>query len=179
MNKMLLCPDTNMSPNITYSDNSSCHDMIWERGSLIEKGEYDLSRLEFVCEDLPANHFPDFAISDLGCPVVSKRLKEFFDQQKVKNIEYFPATVIEKQGMPPKEGYFAINIIGLVNCIDMEESDIEGDEEDGELVAIDYINKLVLTENSAGEIYRAYLFRRLIVVEEPLFTRLKIKNLKG
>ena len=101
MTQLLLCPDTEISPNITASDNNSCHETIWETGHIIEKNEYDLSRLEFFCEDLPAGHFPDFAISDLGCPIVSNRLKDYLDQQGIDNIEYFPATIIEKIGETP------------------------------------------------------------------------------
>lgn len=180
MNKMLLCPDTAVSPNITYSDNSSCQEMIWETGSLIEREEYNLGRLEFICEDLPAGHFPDFAVSDLGCPIVSKRFKDCLDHLRVENVEYFPAAVIETKDGPPRTGYFAANIIGLINCIDLEKSDIDGKEVNGEIVAIRYINKLVLNDkDNFGAIYRAYLFRRLIIVEEPLIANLRGQNIEG
>lgn len=179
MSKMLLCPNTEVSPNITCSANCSCHEMIWETGHFIDKEDYDLNGLEFICENLPVGHFPDFSISDLGCPIISSRLKDVFDQCRIENVEYFPVTVIERQGETAKSGYFAANIIGLIDCINLDESDIDGEEEDGEVVAIDYIDELVLKPESYGPIYRARLFRRIIVIEEPLILALSNTQLEG
>lgn len=153
--------------------------MIWERGSLIDRDEYGLSYLEFVCEDMPAGYFPDFAVSDSDCPVVSKRFRDFFDQQQVKNAEYFPVRVIEKKGNTLESGFIAVNMVGLVNCIDLKVSDIDADREGGEIISIDFINKLRLREDSFGVLDREDLFRRLIVVEEPLFSGLRSQKYKG
>jgi len=70
----LLFPDTKKAPVITLSDNGSCFDTIWQDGEAIDTNEYDLSRLEFLCENLPSGRMTDFAISDMGCPVVSQSL---------------------------------------------------------------------------------------------------------
>jgi hypothetical protein len=86
MKHYLLCPDMEVSPSITLTENGSCFEAVWETGAAIDKTKYDLSRLEFICETLPAGKFPDFAISDMSCPVVSARLKQLLDTNGVDNI---------------------------------------------------------------------------------------------
>jgi hypothetical protein len=169
MEQYLLCPDMEVSPSITLTENSSCYETVWEDGGAIDQTNYDLSRLEFICETLPAGKFPDFAISDMGCPVVSARLKQLLEINGVDNIEYFPASVIEKKGQQPKEGYYAANIIGLVDCIDKEKSEFRGYEENGELKGIFSIRKLTLLENvvAPAYVFWAHLYWSTIIIQEP------------
>lgn len=168
--KRLLCPDTLVSPSLTLTDKGSCFDSIWQYGAPIDTNQYDVSRLEFICETLPSGAMMDFALSDTGCIVVSERLKTALDDQHIDNIDYYPSTIIERDGDTPKTGYFAANILGLVDTIDLDKSEYRGKKRDGELRAITRIEKLVLkeTETSHSSIYRVYMFRRLIVIEEKL-----------
>ncbi len=162
----LLFPDSETAPNITLSDNGSCFETIWEDGTFINTQEHDLSRLEFICEDLPSGEMTEFAVSDMGCLIVSQRLKNAFVKYGINNIDFFPATIIERTGEQPKAGFYAANIIGLVACINTDESEFRGRVVDGELKGIRRITKLVLDnpEPIASYIYRVYLFRRLIVL---------------
>ena len=159
--QMFLCPDLEVSPSITLTDNGSCFETIWEDGAKIETKEHDLTRLEFSCENLPAGKFPDFAISDLGCPVVSERLKTALLAQGVDNIDYYPATIIEHKDQSPAGGYYAANILGLVDCIDTDKSEFEGIVIDGEVKGIQMFDKLILKNQSInfGKIYRVRFFR--------------------
>ena len=70
MNRLLLFADDQVSPDITMSDNGSCFDPIWNTGQAINPRDYDLTRLEFVCETLPLGRLTDYAVSDMGCPVL-------------------------------------------------------------------------------------------------------------
>ena len=179
MNKSLIFPNLEESPCITGSDNCSCIEMIWQTGHYIDKNQYDLSRLEFICETLPLGHFTEFAVTDLGCPIVSDQLKNILDTAGVNNVEYFPATIIEKTDTLPLTNYYAINILGLVNCIDFEQSDLEVEEEDGEIVDIDEVNQLILNDRSYGHIYRLFMFERVIVIEEALEEKLSAILISG
>jgi hypothetical protein len=181
MPKVLLCRNAEVSPSITLTDSGSCFELIWQTGHLIDTKKYDLSRLEFICESHPAKSFPDFAVSDLGCPVVSERLRELWTANGVDNIEYFDATVVLESGNKPLGGYYAANIIGLVNCIDTQLSEFDGDWEDGVVKGIDWFDKLVLRtpEIDYGYIYRPYLFRRLIIIDhkfKKLFEETQIRG---
>ncbi len=87
----------------------------------------------------------DYAASDMGCLVVSERFKKFIDNLGIDNIEFFPATVIEKEGQAPKAGYYAANIIGLIECIDIDASEMRAKyNKEGELKVIFRIDSLVL-----------------------------------
>ncbi len=171
MSKLILCPDTNISPAITSSENCSCSEMIWESGHLIDPKEYDLSNLEFLCETLPSGFFPDYAVSDMGCSVISECLKNLLEKLGIDNIQYFNAKIIEQEGESAKQGYYAANIVGLVDCIDREvsEMDVEADE-NGELNIIFGIDKLVLKDipSNYNTIYRVSFFTRLILVDKDL-----------
>ena len=181
MSYVLLCPDMEISPDITMTDNGSCFDLIWETGHLIDQTEQNLSVLEFICETLPTGYFPDYAVSDFGCPIVSKRLKNLLDKSGVDNIEYFPASIIEKAGKTPNSDYYALNIIGLVDCIDTENSLYRGDVDDGVVTGISRIRKLKLKmpERNFGSIFRPHLFRRIIIIDSKFQELFKHVGIEG
>ncbi len=85
----LLFPNVEVAPNITMNVNASCFETIWEDGAVIDTLEYDLSRLEFICEKLPCGKMTDFAVSDMGCPIVSQRLKDTFEDYGIDNITFY------------------------------------------------------------------------------------------
>ena len=178
----LLFPNTDTSPDIRISDNGSSNEMIWESGVKINPEEYDLSNLEFICETLPSGAMTDYAVSDMGCSVISERLKKYFDKLGLKNIQYFPATIIEKEGNTAINGYFASNFIGKIDCIDRDSSELRSRKnKDGEYKAIFSIDKLALKENLVNEepLFRAAYFTRLIVINEALTNQFKESDMTG
>lgn len=182
MVKLILCPNTDVSPDIRISDDGSCNKMIWENGKLINPDKYDFSKLEFICERLPSGGMTDYAVSDMGCSVVSERFKNVLISLGIDNIQYFKASVIEREGEPAKEGYYAANIVGLVDCIDREASQMRADyDDDGNLDIIYGISKLVLTESmpESGLLFRAYPFTRLILIDESLKESIEASGITG
>jgi hypothetical protein len=85
MNKLILCPNTQTSPAMTSGDRNSCNEMIWENGESLDDSNYDFSNLEFICED-EDDEMTDYALTDMGCSLVSERLKIFFDSEGFDNI---------------------------------------------------------------------------------------------
>ena len=178
----LLCPNTDTSPDIRISDNGSCNEMIWEDGVKIDSKEYDLSNLEFICETLPSGTMTDYAVSDMGCSVVSERFKQLLDKSGLKNIQYFPATVIEKEGEIAKTGFYAANFVGLIDCIDRDASDMRArTDKNGELTIIFRINKLVLKGKISYQepIFRPAYFTGIILIAEILKDKLEESKLSG
>ncbi|MCW8877856.1 MAG: hypothetical protein OQJ89_05280 [Kangiellaceae bacterium] len=176
MNKLLLFPDIDKSPSLAATPNCSCDELIWEEGLLLTEQEHDFSNLEFICET--TGKVTDFLATDMGAPIVSLKLKTLFDGLDIQ-AQYFPAKIIEKNGAEPKGGLFAMNVIGMVNCIDFNASDLDVEEEDGEIVDIEEVNTLKLKEDSFGEIYRLYMFERVIVVEDFVAKKLNALNIQG
>ncbi|MCK8521536.1 hypothetical protein M0D21_08150 [Aquimarina sp. D1M17] len=180
MKKTLLLPDQEISPSLTASVNSSCNEMIWENGVSISQDDYNLSNLEFFCESLPKGYFPDYAVSDTGCSVVSKRFKTFLEDMGIDNIQYFPATIIENVDEPVKEGYFVANIVGVLDCIDKNLSIMDMDQDEGNIM-IWSIDQLVLMENmhTSDKIFRAKYFTRIILVDELFKEAFKLTEMEG
>jgi hypothetical protein len=182
MDKLILCPNTETSPPIRLSDEGSCNEMIWENGQVLDSNKYDFSRLEFICERLKSRAMTDYAVTDMGCPIVSERLKTFFENNNIDNIQYFQATVIESEGKPAKGGYYAANFIGLVDCIDRDASETRARRDDnGELNIITRISKLALKdlEVSYNQLYRVYAFTRLILIDSSFKEKIDAAGLTG
>lgn len=182
MSKYLLCPDLGLSPLLRMSDKSSCSEMIWEDGKLIDPEEYNLSKLEFICETLPSGEMTDYAVSDMGCSVVSERFKELLDKAGIDNIQYFEAAVVEKEGKPAKPGYYAANIVGLVDCIDIDASELDSEpDKTGEKIIIWSIDRLVLKDDfGKGElIFRTANYTGVILVDDALKEKISGSPLKG
>jgi len=172
MRKLLLFPDIETSPSLTATPNCTCIESIWQEGRMFSPSEYNFSNLEFKCETLPNGEMTDFSTTDLGAPIVSEKLKKLLDSLKVQ-LQYFPVNIIEKEAAQPSQGYYAINIVGLVNCIDFYASDLEVEEEDGEIVDIIDVGTVVLKDQNFGEIYRIFMFERVIVIEGYLAEKLQ------
>lgn len=168
MEKLLLCPDTTVSPEVTLVENASCFELIWETGHVINATEYDLSRLDFICETLPIKHLTDYILADVGCPLVSPRLRTLLEENSVDNIQYFPATVRSTANAPVSQ-YYAANILGLVACIDTDQSEMDAELDDnGDATLIYSIDKLILKKlpYDVGPIFRAFPFERIILIDE-------------
>lgn len=182
MNKFVLCPNMDVSPALRMSENGSCNEMIWENGSIIDTNGYDLTNLEFICETSPSGKMTDYAISDMGCSVVSERFKLFLDNHGVDNIQYIKATVIDREGEPAKTGFYVANIIGLVDCIDRDASKMKArPDKNGELTIIFRIRKLILKANvfNPSHLYRTAYFSGLILVDEFLKQKIDESTLEG
>jgi len=177
----LLFPDLNSAPLLTSTDKGSCFECIWEDGVIIDTASYDLSNLEFICETLSINKMTDLAATDTGCIVISERLKAALLENGIDNLDYYPASIIERVGGTPKKGFYAVNILGLVECIDTKRSEFKGRTIDGQLRGIRRIHKLFLNTPPPTEnyIYRAKFFRRLIVITDVLITLFESNEFSG
>ncbi len=178
MSKLLLFPDIETSPSLTSTSNCTCIEPVWQSGHSISSSEYDFSNLEFKCETLPTGRMTHFSTSDLGAPIVSGKLKDLLDSLMVP-VQYFPVSIIEKEGAQAVQGFYAINVMGLIKCIDFNKSDLEVEEEDGEIVDIIDVGTMVLKDKRYGEIYRMYMFERVIVVEGYVADKLQELEISG
>lgn len=63
-------------------------------------------------------------IMDTFLTLYHKALKEIFDKLGVDNIQYFPVTVHDQNTNKMERGYYLVNIIGLLDCVDTDRSRI-------------------------------------------------------
>lgn len=179
MEPLLLCPDTSCTPSLTFYK-TSCSEMIWENGESIDVKKYDVSVLQFICENGASKKMTDYAVSDLGCSIVSERLKLFFDSLGIDNIQYFPVQIIEKKGAKPLDNYYVANIVGLADCIDTDASKMRADIEEGKKPIIYRITNLVLKDCFFDKpILRLAYFTRVILIHENWKAKLTALGIKG
>lgn len=115
---LVFCANFDETTSSILTGDSSVQDPIWQSGRRFEPGEYDFSRLIFQSETPHVEPFPDFSRDGHGCPVMSTRLKELLTASGIDNVDYYPASIIEYENDEPRPGYWAANVVGLVNCMD-------------------------------------------------------------
>jgi len=172
----VLCANFEVTTSSTLTDDSTCQDPVWQEGRKFEVGEYDLSNLCFESETPHMVPFPDFSRSDIGCPVFSEKLKQLLETAGIDNIDYYPASIVEYEGSIRKAGYYAGNIVGLLSCMDKEESDYT--DMDG--LVMDFDELVIDEERIANEqIFRLAEIPRVIFIEERFKGILGAENITG
>jgi hypothetical protein len=70
-----------------------------------------------------------------GLIVVSKKLKEFIEKTEPPNVEYLPVSIINHKGRIASKDYFIINPFVPQDCIDLQNSDIQWNAIDPEIIS--------------------------------------------
>lgn len=162
MTKRLLFPDFENSPLLMATKKDLCVNNIWFRGWYLTHRHIDSEYLEFQCDRLSSMN--DYAMTDMGCPVISERFKILLESTAIYNVQYFPVRIIDRRGKAIQSAYYALNIVGLSDHVDFDVKDRDVDCSDKTYVA---------------SIFRVQLLRHLIVVDEPLISVLNDNNIKG
>jgi hypothetical protein len=182
MTYMVLCRDLTISTEVTLSESGSYKSLIWESGHRINTKEHDLSRLEFLCETEHPPPFVDYAVSDLGCILVSERLRTIFKSVGMNNLQYFSVIIKQSDQKSITTGYYAVNIIGLIDCIDDNKSKLIGVEKIGDpILEIETLGLKIPKGGYSCKIFRAHRFRRLIIIDNIIQKQIidnKITGLK-
>jgi len=159
----VLCANSNQTASLILTEDSSCQEPIWQSGALIDNSEYDLSDLCFKAETPHVVPFPDFSQDGHGCPIISEKLLQLLITYGVDNLSYYPAKIITADQLLIEHSYYAVNVVGLVSCLDRENSIYE--EFRGK---VDNLEELVIDNNKAGNhlIFRLEEVPRIILIHE-------------
>jgi len=128
-------------------------------------------------ESIIGNITDYISIIDLGGIVLSEESKVFFDFLGVKNIQYIEVRLDGANNRYHKKKYFIANIIGVINCIDYDESDLDIEDE-----YIDDIYSLMLIEDKIPEdieIFRLKESVLTIIISDKLKSSIEKSNLTG
>jgi hypothetical protein len=129
--------------------------------------------------------FPkDIQLSDnlygAGFAVVSNRLKEELEQQRVNNVEFLPIKIINHKGRIAAKDYFIVNPLDVCDCIDIDKSGVKWNS-----IAPDKISRcqsLVLRPDQVPpefQIFRLKFWPNLIAVRSALADRLTSAGFSG
>lgn len=111
-------------------------------------------------------------------PLFSKELVEALQSIGIDNLQVFPVTAVEREGVSINQKYYAVNVIGCIKCADMDRSEYTDITGQG-LLAVNF-RKLVIDEEKT---YGQYMFRLAesvasIIVHEKVKLELDKKNFK-
>jgi hypothetical protein len=69
-----------------------------------------------------------------GLVVVSAAVREFIEARQPPHTEFLPVTVFNHKGRPVEDEYFVVNPLAVPDCIDKQNSTIEWNDIDPELI---------------------------------------------
>jgi hypothetical protein len=79
-------------------------------------------RITFTMTSEEKGDLGDYVVTGLRGLVISGRFKRALDAFGVDNVQYIPAQIDDEVDGRTYDDYFVANIIGLVDCIDMQRS---------------------------------------------------------
>ncbi len=127
-----------------------------------------------ITVEFEANHasLPDYFELD-ETPIVSENFIKAWKLLPVDNYQLFPVTV--KFPDSQLQGYYILNVVGRVACIDLDASDLKKFKN-----VIVRINKLVLDADiQMVELFRASEFPLAIFISETIQQQLSLAKLSG
>lgn len=115
-----------------------------------------------------------------GLIVVSKTLKQFVESYKPLFTEFLPVTIYNHKDRIESSDYFILNPYQVIDCIEVDDSDIEWNEIDPELISACF--DLVLDEDRLDEkllLFRPRYMPTVVLVREDLAEKLRKADFTG
>jgi len=109
-------------------------------------------------------------------PIFSGNVKEILEKHGADNIDYFPVEFCETETLNNR--YWLANIIGLLDCLNEEKSDVKIHRASNRLVINSFFD-LDEDKTDRKKIFRIKARQRLIIVSEELKNALETANLYG
>jgi hypothetical protein len=121
----------------------------------------------------------DLIIRRRRCLVHSDRLVEVLRRVGVDGIDYHACRLVNEASGTLYRTHHAANLLDVIHCIDVEQSDLEVDDE--EPTEIWYINRLKLLEDRLGDslMFRLGERRNTVVVHESVKRAIEREGLTG
>jgi hypothetical protein len=140
-------------------------------GAMIDEEDEDLPYV-FTYHEPAGNPLPDFFE---GSNIMSKKMYDAFTECGVDNIQTFPLEFIDKETDQIQNNYLVFNIIGLVSCAKLDESDKLP------LGGGFYFNNLVIDPEKTHDLLVFRLKESLmdIIVHEKVAKKLEEKEIQG
>ena len=131
----------------------------WRRGRVAESQPQDPVVIDVVVYGDYAG--PPDEYLDSGVPLMSKRLKETIESAGVDNIRFHPVTLRKTESGETYE-YFAFNLIGLVDAVDLGKSTMTSP--DGDFIGDTVITDLSVDEGKTRELLMFRLKQKFSVI---------------
>lgn len=154
---------------------------IWTSGKKIKE---DLPPIEITSDEDKSARLTDLLLTRFDMQIFSPRLVQLFEDIGIKNVCYYPVTIINSETGDLDNTYKAARIIGEIKCLDVDNSKCSFDD-DGDLMWLQefrlYEEKIELSQET-GEallIFRLAEFPFILLVEETVKQRLEKEGIVG
>jgi hypothetical protein len=110
---------------------------------------------------------------------MSERLLQALASAGVDSIDRYAATLLDRDGQPLAERFFAVNLIGRIACADLEASDCTVDDPD-DPVGVDFESLVIDEKRTRGALlFRLHEAANGIVVHDSVRRVLQPLGLRG
>jgi hypothetical protein len=112
--------------------------------------------------------------------VASPRLKAFLESQALSNVEFLPVTILDHKGRAASRDYCIVHPIDLVDCVDVQQSDLEWSIIDPS--SIDTVTRLVIDETRLDPrvaLFRPKPFYDVVLARRPLAEAIDAQGFSG
>ncbi len=146
------------------------------------KGEIESNpptSIEFNMTSAEKGELGDYVLTSLPGLVISKPVRDILDRCGADNIQYIPVVIHDEPEKKTHDGYFMANIIGVVDCIDLQKSVITTRAAMPDKIR--EIHKLCIDESRAKGFRILRLARRqvIVLVDETIKNALESQALRG
>jgi len=112
--------------------------------------------------------------------IASKRLKEFFESEKIPNTEYLRIAVLNHKNKVASDEYYVVHQVGTQACIDIEKSTIRWNKINPNQISS--VKKLVLDEKKiepSATLFRATHLPSTIFIRRDLAKKIEEAGFTG
>ena len=133
--------------------------------------------LQFPLDASAGTQMPDFLQADI--PLFSARLLNRFHAEGVDNLDAYPAILVDPKSGRQWHDYFAVNIIGIVSCADMDQSEYV--DHTGKSQASVAFSKLVIDGRRTCDLLCFRLFENFssILVHQNVVSKIAVTDFAG
>jgi hypothetical protein len=134
-----------------------------------------------MAPEIPGTEVPDVIRNAVRYLMVSARMKSLLEEHATAEIEFLRFTLLDHQGQVAKDDCYLANVLGTVDCVDMERTEgTVGETRKG--VRIERLRKLYLRDEAVDpgrNIFRIAPMPAVIVVREDLKAALEAAQITG
>ena len=153
---------------------------IWKLTEGVPLGDNLPPHSEFPIDHKWGDMLPDLVPNVLNILVISKDLREILQNEGVKDVEYLPIIILDKKGRIKSQEYCVANVIGSVDCLDIQNSVFQEDPlEEGQIIDIMCLN--IHEERIPDDIklFRLKQRRHLFIIRNDLLQQLNKRETSG
>ena len=117
--------------------------------------------------------------STVAMTVISAKLKAFFEERTVRQVEYLPVTILDHKGRPAAE-YFILHPIYPVDCLNLKESEAKWDFIDD--TTIGKVERIVFDDSKVDpelQIFKIKYLYDVIIVRRDLSEAMEAEGFTG